>query len=253
MTRVTKNGFRPTLETMDERLLPSWGVTPPASVNFAVASDQFTVTSFGGKGEYYHTSSITRGEVDYRTFVAQRSGIYTFEAQKSGSSIDTVAALYTAGGSRLAFNDDAPGTTNSRFYASLAAGQTYVLGVTNYNGRPGGAYRAVITPPAVSGSNLFSRNGVGTRADATLAGSQLTVNLRATNNTYSVVSTHRVNVTIVDLSGRAIHTGSWSIAVVSGGQFVLGVPSYPTRAHTFDLSGFDLSRASRVIVNVSQS
>jgi hypothetical protein len=47
---------------------------------FDPASDRFTITSFGSDGDFSSSSAITRNEVDYRTFVAQRSGTSTFEA-----------------------------------------------------------------------------------------------------------------------------------------------------------------------------
>src|SRR5262245_38346700 len=117
--------FQPHVEKLEERALLSWGSTVPAVLNLtAPGNDRYVITNFGNDATYTKTDAITRGEVDLRRFTAPRTGTYTFEARAAGgSSIDTVTALFSDVGKRLAYNDDAtPTTHNSKFTYPLVAG-----------------------------------------------------------------------------------------------------------------------------------
>ena len=137
------------IETLEDRTVPSWGGTPPASV--AVPSG-FTSVSLNGTGDASGSAAITANEVDwYKVTVA--AGSATLSATTPTSSLDTVLGVYTAGGSRVAYNDDIsyPSNTDSRVTVTLSAG-TYYVGVTNYAGTAGGAYTWAVdsaTPPTV--------------------------------------------------------------------------------------------------------
>lgn len=135
------------LETLEDRLTPSWGGTPPLTIS--IPSNALAVTQ-NSQGDVSGNAGIATTEIDWYRFTAVASGSATFEALTPSSSVDTVAALYSAAGSRLSFNDDISSTNrDSRFTANLTAGQTYYFGVTNYINTAGGAY-------------TWSINGAGT-------------------------------------------------------------------------------------------
>jgi hypothetical protein len=250
-----KNQFLPGSESLEGRVVMSWAGTPPPSVNVLdAASDRFTITSFGSDGNFSSSNAITRNEVDYRTFVAQRSGTYTFEALANNSRIDTVAAVFSRDGARLAYNDDAgPGTHNSKFTVQLQAGTTYVFGVTNLNRTPTGAYTVKITAPGSFANANVSRGSISTYGSASLQGTNLQLYLAGTNRSNFNVSDHSIEVQLLDLNGRPVHTGSWVRGFRTAGTFVPGNPSAKSDTWNINLSGWDLSRVSRIWVRVSQT
>lgn len=142
--------FRPDAEALEGRVVLSWAGAPPATINLKTPlADRFNV-SFPIVGGFYQNSAITRGELDLYTFKAPRTGTYTLLASRTFGSINTVEGLFDSTGKRLAFNDDTSRiSTNSRISITLQAGQTYVLGITNYTRTPNGQYLVTITPPSV--------------------------------------------------------------------------------------------------------
>lgn len=124
------------LESLESRLNPSWTIPPkliaiPSATDIALTSQQTVNT----------TASISKAEIDYYSFTPAWSAIYKFQASRNASSIDTVMALYTSSGSRVAYNDDiSSSNTDSLFSTSLIAGQKYFIGVTNYTGEANGNY-----------------------------------------------------------------------------------------------------------------
>jgi hypothetical protein len=246
---------RPGLEPLEGRELLSWLSTPPSQVNLhSPYDDHSTINSFGRNGDFRYSSAITRNEVDYYSFVAQRSGTYKFTAAAAGSHIDTVEALFDSSGRRLAYNDDAyPGTLNSAFSANLRRGQTYVVGVTNYSHSPDGGYVVTITSPSIT---AYADTGLGNTiyavGSATLSGTALTLDLAGYNGSLFDVSTDSIQVWILDIHGRAIHSGSWVRSFVTSGTLVPdGNPSSENQTWTIDVSGFNLANASSVYIVVS--
>ena len=133
--------------SLEERLVPSWGATPPASLT--VPSSNVVQVALNTSGDATGTARIATTETDWYRFTAATGGSYTFDATTPTSSLDTVAAVYSATGRRLGFNDDVSSSnTDSRVTVTLAAGQTYLFGVTNYTGTSGGAYTWKIDGPA---------------------------------------------------------------------------------------------------------
>jgi hypothetical protein len=248
-TRRPAAPCRPTVEALEDRQLLSWGSLPPPVVNLHSANDYHYNIGFGTAGGYSQTNAIVNQvEVDYRTFTAQRSGLYTFDAQATpGSGIDTVAALYDTGGNRLASNDDYGGSLNSHFTRSLTAGQTYVFGITNYNGSPIGAYRATIAPPSLSANSAKGGNGWFASGDATLTRSNLHLDLSATDSSLFSPHTDRVYVQILGLNGQPLFQNVWSHSVSTVGTLVPGASS-ASGSWNIDLSAFDLSQASSLRV-----
>ena len=107
------------LETLETRLNPSWTIPPkliaiPAATDIALNSQQTVNT----------TASITKTEIDYYSFTPTWSATYKFQASRNASSIDTVMALYTSSGSRVAYNDDiSSSNSDSLISTNLVAGQ----------------------------------------------------------------------------------------------------------------------------------
>lgn len=141
MLRQTTNGTRFArllLDSLEERLTPSWSSIPPTLIALPASS---TAVVQNTQGDVTGNAGIASTEIDWYRFTALASGSATFSALTPSSSLDTVAALYSSNGSRVAYNDDiSTSNRDSRFTVSLTAGQTYYFGVTNYTRTAGGAY-----------------------------------------------------------------------------------------------------------------
>lgn len=127
------------LESLEERLTPSWSSIPPSLISLPASS---TLVVQNTQGDATGNAGIASSEIDWYRFTALASGPATFSALTPSSSLDTVAALYGSSGVRLAYNDDITTGSNrdSRFTVNLNAGQTYYFGVTNFTRTVGGAY-----------------------------------------------------------------------------------------------------------------
>jgi hypothetical protein len=132
------------VELFEDRLTPSWGAVPPATVPVPTA---FTTVALDAAYKATGTASISAGEVDWYKVTVQ-AGATTVLATTPASSLNTVIGLYNAAGTRVAYNNDrSSADTDSRIYRNLAAG-TYYLGVTNLTGTaPSGSYTWSFTTP----------------------------------------------------------------------------------------------------------
>jgi hypothetical protein len=142
------------LESLEDRLVPSWGSTPPSSLTVPSSASAIVLDS---SGDASGTASISANEIDWYKFTATTAGTYIFTATTPSSNLDTVIGIYSSAGARKAYNDDlSSSNTDSRVSVSLTAGQTYAFGVTNYTRTSGGAYTwaidgpAAVSPPPVS-------------------------------------------------------------------------------------------------------
>src|SRR5262249_25330882 len=138
MLRPKRRSARPQLELLEDRIVLSWGATPPSSI--AVPPAGMAVIVLNGLGDASGSASIAGTEVDYYSFVVPKSGIYHIAATTPTSTLDTVLAAYSELGNRLAYNNDVtPGTnTDSALDVKLTAGQKAYVGITNLTGTPGG-------------------------------------------------------------------------------------------------------------------
>lgn len=141
MSRPAKPGrsfARLLLESLEDRLTPSWSSIPPSLITPPAS---FTVVTQNTQGDASGNAGIATTEVDWYRFTALASGSAIFQALTPTSNLDTVAALYSSNGTRLAYNDDiSTSNWDSRFTVNLTAGATYYFGVTNYLRTAGGAY-----------------------------------------------------------------------------------------------------------------
>src|SRR5206468_820529 len=143
------NGDRPgrfRVESLEQRLLLSWGAVPPA--NIAVPRNSIGV-NLDSQGDAQGWAWIARNEVDFYDFVAPRSGSYRVGAQTPSSNLDTVLAVFDATGRQIAHNDDSlPGVqTDSDLTVTLQAGNRYFFGITNYIRTGGGSYVWLVNGP----------------------------------------------------------------------------------------------------------
>jgi hypothetical protein len=132
-------------QSLEDRTVPSWAVTPPSAI-VPPAASKISLTNT--KTVVTGTDAIVKSQVDYRTFVAPVSGTYTFEATTplAESALDTVVGVFNAAGVLLASNNDISGLdTDSRTTATLAAGDRYYFGVTNLTGSIDGKYAWKVT------------------------------------------------------------------------------------------------------------
>lgn len=126
------------VETLEDRLTPSWSSIPPVTIT---PPADYTSVSQNSQGDVSGNATIAGTEIDWYRFTALATGPATFQALTPSSNLDTVMALYNSSGSRVAYNDDISlGNRDSRFLATLTVGQTYYLGVTNYINTAGGSY-----------------------------------------------------------------------------------------------------------------
>lgn len=141
MLRRTVSGARCVrllLESLEERLTPSWSSIPPSLISLP---GNYTSVTQNSQGDASGNAGVATTEIDWYRFTALATGPATFQALTPSSSLDTVMAVYNSSGSRLAYNDDISiSNRDSRFTTNLTAGQTYYLGVTNYINTAGGAY-----------------------------------------------------------------------------------------------------------------
>lgn len=128
---------RLSVETLEDRLVPSWAATPPAAITPPTSP---TVVSLDYQGDASGDGWIT-SEIDYYRFVAPASGTYRFSTSTPVGPLDTVVGVFSAVGQRLGHNNNAAGSTDSDVSVPLAVAQTYFLGVTNLSGTPSGGYK----------------------------------------------------------------------------------------------------------------
>ncbi len=185
------------------------------------------------------------------SFVAPRTGTYTFNAGKYGSQVDTVAGLFNWSGRRIAGNDDYKGT-DSRFTAYLTAGTKYGFAVTNYTGTSTGGYKWSITGPPLSVDlDHDAGDGISSYGYAQLTGNSLYIYLSGTNNSNYYLYTHQVDVYLLDANGNSITDTPWSVWLETGGRFVPTRPSSDINMATYDLSGWDLREVVYIQIVVS--
>lgn len=169
--RSTISRVRLSLESLEERLTPSWSSTPPATLTSLPAS--FTSITQNSAGDATGNASIATTEIDWYRFTETASGAATFQALTPASNLDTVIAVYNSSRARVGYNDDISNTNrDSRFTVNLTAGQTYYFGVTNYTGTAGGSYTWSLDGAAASGGGTDdSYENNDTRATASVLGS----------------------------------------------------------------------------------
>lgn len=253
LSNPKKNQARLGLECLETREVLSWSAIPPTVL--PSGGDRFTLTRSDRDGVYRDTDRISNNEVDSYKFTAQRSGLYTFEAGRAGSSsrIDTVIALFDSAGKRTSYNDDASSnTTNSKMTVSLVAGRTYTLGITNYRGTSNGLYEIKISPPRITATNSTGLGRVSSSGNATLEGTTLTVTLDGQTMNNFGKTIHSFTVKILDRNGQSIHTGVYADQFRTAGRWELSTsdPARRSRTYPYDVSHLDLFRASKIYIVV---
>lgn len=136
------------VEGLEERCLLSWSSVPPAAYSVYTIGQTESRVGLNSQADYSTNASISYGEIDWYGFTATRTGSYRIDATTPYSNLDTVLAIYDSAGNRGPYSDDAPGLgRDSRITVNLVAGNTYHVGVTNYQGTSGGSYSLVIDGP----------------------------------------------------------------------------------------------------------
>lgn len=172
-SRKSASFHRLSLESLESRLNPSWTIAPSSlSLSGVVPDLALSTTQISSTN-----SSITSTEVDWYSVTPTWSTTYLFEAGKTtGSSIDTVLALYGSNGKLITSNDDiSRSNSNSQFNATLTAGSKYYLGVTNYTGEANGKYSLKVTgklkdDTREENDTLATANNLGTFTSAAPTG-----------------------------------------------------------------------------------
>ena len=147
-TSPTCRPVRPRLEALEDRLALSWFGVPPSTI--APPTGAVSVT-LNAQGDASGNASIAANEDDYYSFVAPTSGPYRINSLTPSSNLDTVLGVFSASGTRLAYNDDLSSTNHdSQVTVTLTAGIRYYFGVTNYTRTAGGSYTWQVDGPAVA-------------------------------------------------------------------------------------------------------
>lgn len=133
-------------ETLETRLALTWAGVPPLSVTPTVP----VAVTLNSQSDATGTATIATTEVDYYAFTATVGGAYSIAATTPSSNVDTVIGIFNSAGQRIAYNDDAGGSTDSRVTVNLTAGTKYYLGVTNYVASSRGAYTWSIDGPSAA-------------------------------------------------------------------------------------------------------
>src|SRR5687768_10259764 len=149
MTRKQRPPVRLRLESLEDRLVPSWSGVP-AQLNPVPPQSRLTQLYFAGDAT--GTATIATNEVDYYWFTAGRTGPFTFIVTTTATNnLQAALGVFDAQGRRIGYALDTSATdTDCRVNVNLTAGRTYFLGVTNRTGTPGGAYRYTIDDRAVN-------------------------------------------------------------------------------------------------------
>lgn len=114
--------------------LLSWTSIPKSITVSGAKSITFISNAVSSKG------SISNHEVDLFSFTAPSHGTFTFDIGQNSSKIDTVAGLFTGGGSLIKGDNDSGPSSDSEFTASLSKGPKCIPAVTNHTGKPGGKW-----------------------------------------------------------------------------------------------------------------
>src|SRR4051812_19769992 len=115
-----RRASRPQLESLEDRLVLSWYGAPPAAI--APPANAVAVT-LNAQGDASGAAAITANENDYYAFTAPTTGSYRINATTPSSGLDTVLGVFSAAGSRLAYNDDISyANRDSQLTVNLTAG-----------------------------------------------------------------------------------------------------------------------------------
>jgi subtilisin family serine protease len=149
-------------ETLETKLPLTWAGIAPTSIT----PSGTTAVTLNAQNDASGTASIASTEVDYYSFTATASGVYTISATTPSSSLDTVLGIFSSTGQRLAYNDDIGWpNTDSRLAVTLTAGTRYYVGITNYSAASRGSYTWTIDGPAAAVTDDAYENN-DTRATA---------------------------------------------------------------------------------------
>ena len=127
----------------------TWAGVPPLAVTLSASPVAVTLNA---AADASGAPTIGTTEVDYYAFTAPRAGNYTISATTPASSLNTVLAVFSSAGQRLAYNNDITNATNtdSRLTIALTAGVKYYVGITNASTASRGSYTWTIDGPAAT-------------------------------------------------------------------------------------------------------
>ncbi|HEV7299272.1 MAG TPA: S8 family serine peptidase [Tepidisphaeraceae bacterium] len=163
-------------------------------------------------------------DVDLYQIVAGAAGNYTFIADTSAEhSADTVLRVFNSAGQEIAFNDNASATTNgSELTVTLAAGQTYYVGVS-------GAGASARSYDPITGNGA----GPGSRGNYVLFASTDAVVTEPAPDLTAVVAAPRLFTTLVPLDRGVV-----DVRVSNAGDLTfraaVGVDVYMSTDQTLD-------------------
>ncbi len=229
----------PRLECLESRELLSW---TPATIPYQIAAP------VGGtvitNNALYNHGVVTTGWQQV-TFVANRTGTWTFKVDASGSSIDPILALFGPTGRELGYYGNGQSHDIACTF-QLTAHTRYEFGISNYTGTPNGSFTtAIIGPSDYVGLSNNEGSGIQSQADAYLNGNTLVVDLYGWNSSNLYKFNHRVYVYLDNASGMPIHTGSfWASGWTYG--WLLGGPGTLTMHPTWDLSSWNLTNVDHI-------
>lgn len=201
---------RLSVEQLEDRLVPSWGNTPPPLLAVPLTPTRVLYSRYG---DSTGQAAITNNEVDWYAFTTPVTGSYHLSAWSPEGKLDTVLSVYNRLGQRLAYNDDvAEDDFHSAVDVNLLAGRTYYFGVTNFQGTAGGSYSWYVDSPVdTTTDDLYEENDIREEAYdlGTLAGTRSVTGLRMADDadwfqftmTGTGTAAHFVSVSFQDMLG----------------------------------------------------
>lgn len=228
------------VETLESRWTPAWAGVPPATVS--LIPNPVSVT-FNANNDRSATAAIATSEIDWYSFIAPVSGSYNLSAITPSSNLDPVIGLFSAAGTRIAYNDDISNTnTDSRITLNLVAGNRYYYGITNYTNTAGGAYTWTIDGPAPIVDDSYEQNDTSATAAnlGALKGSLTIPNLvMADANDFYKFSLSATGTGSNYVQIAFNHSqGDLDFALYNSAGTLVGISESTTNAEKISLSGF---------------
>ena len=145
-TGANQNPKARVLGTLDPEAVSVTTISPnaeddgaiPLARDTGIGTTRTGITTTGVIGDGPHGSAAgDTGDFDFYKLTAAAGDVITaFTAQPSGSSLDTLLAVYNADGDLVAGNDDFGGALTSRLSYPVPAAGDYYVAVAGYNSLP---------------------------------------------------------------------------------------------------------------------
>jgi hypothetical protein len=235
---------RPTAESLEGRQLMSW--SPNAIPGHLSLAGETTVLNFTSNALNGTGAIQSSTDVRYTSFVAPRSGSYTFEMTAQTPGMRPIFGIYNSSGNFLAGSYAT--NTNATWSVYLTQGERTFFEKTNETNSAIGSYTWSVQGPSYYTGNASDGQTTG---EAHLVGNTLTLHMiSATSPNAYTTYTHNIAVGFYDKNGHVLTTTNIvSPAVLTSGKYSPGHPtSISDRYWTYDVSNLNLTNLDHITV-----